>query len=133
MRGIQADSSADFRPTIDQITAHLVGSAVPFSDIVCISREKCLFRIKVNDDQAKKNLLDNAKLFRNSTFPNVYINRDLTYKQRQELRARRMKRNGGPSTNSQSQAQATTEDQSVVPSTPASAPLPDSANHNLNL
>ena len=125
VRGIEADSLATFRSIFDQVTAHLVGSAVPFSDTVCVSREKRLFRIKVNDDKARKNLLDNAKLLQNSTFPDVYINRDLTYKHTQEFRARCMQRNGRASTNSQSQAQTTTEDQSVVPSTPSPAPLPD--------
>ena len=77
-----------FRPMSDNVCTHLTGSPVLFCNAVCISREKHIFRVKIEDDNSKKTLLDNAKNLKNSPFTDVFINRDLTHKQRGELKAR---------------------------------------------
>ena len=88
IRGIQAQSAATLKPVFDQVCNHLLGSVVPLTDIVCINKEVCIIRAKIHDE-VRKQLLDNAKRLRNSTFSDVFINRDLTYKQSGELRIRR--------------------------------------------
>ena len=93
IRGVNAQSVASFRPVFNGISSFLIGSEVALSDIVCISKEKKLFRAKVNDDDARKQLLDNARNLGNSSFSDIFISKDLTYQQRGELRARRDQRN----------------------------------------
>ena len=49
-----------------------------------------MFRIKVSDVEARKNILLNAKQLKNTAnYRNIYVSRDLTYLQRKELRDRR--------------------------------------------
>ena len=61
------------------------------SEVVCINADKGLFHAKVLDSDARRKLLDSAKNLKNSAqFSTVYINKDLTYRQRQTLIARRM-------------------------------------------
>lgn len=100
IRGVQAETTALLKPSFDQVCTHLVGSTLPVTDVVCISSEKRLFRAKIQDDERRQALLDSARRLRDSPFPNVFINRDLTYKQRQELRARRIQRNEQSATSS---------------------------------
>ncbi|KAK3886348.1 hypothetical protein Pcinc_009490 [Petrolisthes cinctipes] len=103
VRGIKAISVDAFKPMFDSVCTYLTGSHVMFSNSVCISRERYIFRIKIEDDNSRKNLLDSARNLQNSSFSDTFINRDLTYKQRGELRARRTQRlTSGSNTPSQS-------------------------------
>ncbi|KAK3871549.1 hypothetical protein Pcinc_023315 [Petrolisthes cinctipes] len=103
VRGIKAISVDAFKPMFDSVCTYLTGSHVMFSNAVCISRERYIFRIKIEDDNSRKNLLDSARNLQNSSFSDTFINRDLTYKQRGELRARRTQRlTSGSNTPSQS-------------------------------
>ena len=92
VRGIKAQSVETFKPMFDRVCSYLTGSPVVFSNAMCISKDKHIFRIKIEDDESRKTLLDNARNLRNSSFTDTFINRDLTYKQRGELRARRIQR-----------------------------------------
>ena len=59
-------------------------------ELKCIDRNKGLYRAKVNDPQQRKSILDNAKKLRESNdFKDVFLNRDLTFRQRQDLMERR--------------------------------------------
>ena len=95
VRGVEADSVPTFKPAFDRVCNHLVGSVIPVTNVVCINKDRRLFRANILDDETRKNLLDNARSLRDSQFSNVFINRDLTYKQRQELKARRDNRRNG--------------------------------------
>jgi len=61
---------------------------VTLSNIICISRDKNLYRTKIEDESTRKKLLDNAKNLRGSPFNSVYISRDLTFNQRREIASR---------------------------------------------
>ena len=92
IRGITADTPAAMRPIFDAVSSELVGSPVVLKDIVCIDASKGLFRAKVEDDEKRRRLLDSAKNLKNSSqYSNVYVNRDLTFKQRQTLMTRRLR------------------------------------------
>ena len=98
VRGIKAQSVETFKPMFDRVCSYLTGSPVVFSNAMCISKDKHIFRIKI---EARKTLLDNARNLRNSAFTDTFINRDLTYKQRGELRARRIQRLDSATTHTQ--------------------------------
>ena len=90
IRGVNARTPASLSPIFEALTSELVGSPVQLSEIVCINAEKGMFRGKVVDFEARRKLLDSAKYLKNSLqFSSVYISRDLTYKQRQSMIARR--------------------------------------------
>lgn len=90
IRGVNARSPAALSPIFDSITTELVGSQIQLSDVVCINADRGLFRARVTDVESRQKLLDSAKNLKNSPlYSTVYINKDLTYKQRQSLIARR--------------------------------------------
>ena len=89
IRGIEAQTVDSFLPVFNRISEFLIGTYATPTNIMCIDKDKRLFRAKINDDSVRKQLLDNAKKLRTSPFLNVYLNRDLTYQQRGEMRARR--------------------------------------------
>ena len=90
IRGMGADSAADAIHRFETISEHLINQRVTLTDVVKIPSESDLYRGKVSDDSARKLILDSAKQLRNSSrFGAVFIRRDLTFKQRAELRARR--------------------------------------------
>ena len=59
------------------------------SDIVCISRDKTLYRAKIENVDIRRFLISNSKKLKESIFWNVFINRDLAYNQRREFFRRR--------------------------------------------
>ena len=74
----------------------LINKEVSLQDPVCIDREKGIFRGKVTNMEDKKSLLAaSRKLKQTARFSLIYVHRDLTYRQRQNLRARREAANGG--------------------------------------
>lgn len=88
----------DFEPSsvqdkFNEVVSHLLpGQTVNLNDIMPIKPK--LFRAKVLDPMVKRQLLNSAKNLRQSPFSHIYINKDLTYKQRQLIR----ERNRTPST-----------------------------------
>ena len=66
---------------------------IPLDNFTCINRERKLFRGKITSSEDRRELLEKAKTLKNSRYSGIYINRDLTYNQRQELFSRRMERN----------------------------------------
>ena len=59
-------------------------------DIKCIDPIKGIFRATVLDDDDRRNLLSQCyKLKQSDVYKSVYIHRDLTYNQRQELYRKR--------------------------------------------
>ena len=90
IRGIDARTPAALGPIFNTVATELIGSSVSLSDVVCISGDRGLFRAKVVNADDRMKLLDSARSLKNSrSFSSVYITRDLTYKQRQTLFARR--------------------------------------------
>lgn len=93
IRGVNAQSPHALAPLFDSLCTELMGCTVPLRDVVCINASKKLFRAKIDNEASKHKLLDSAKNLKNSsTFSSVFINRDLTYKQRQVLHDRRRSR-----------------------------------------
>ena len=72
-----------------EISNFLIGSGINLSDVFCIDRDKGLYRAKFASDEVRSNILNCAKRLKGSEYDGIYINRDLTYIQHQELFARR--------------------------------------------
>ena len=80
------------RPVFDAISSELIGSPLVLDDIVCIDAGKGLFSAKILDDEMRQRVLDSAKNLKNSSqYSNVYVNKDLTFKQRPTLMTRRLR------------------------------------------
>ena len=98
IKGTKARNIQQFRPIFDDICQYLIGSPPVFDDIVCVSETNSIFRVKLQDMDSKYAIISNAKnLNRNDNFKQVYISRDLTYIQRQELAVRRAALRAGSS------------------------------------
>ena len=89
VRGIEASNADDFSSKFKILSQSLIGSDALLSNIYCIDVSKHLYRANILNSDIRTRLLDNAKNLRNTGYNNVYVNRDLTYIQRQELRERR--------------------------------------------
>ncbi|KAK4315281.1 hypothetical protein Pmani_013501 [Petrolisthes manimaculis] len=79
-----------------------------------------LVRAKITNFSLRRDLLNASKNLRDSTFPRIYINRDLTFKPRELIKKR--------STIPNSQA---TQPQLGIPSTPAPTMISQPASHQI--
>ena len=93
VRGLTASTPGDIIKEFEEITDMMVGSRVTLIDVVKIPDHPELCRAKILDEGKRKLVLEKAKTLKGSRFDGVFIRRDLTYAQRQELRLRREKQN----------------------------------------
>ena len=116
IKGINAIDEVAFKNVLDEMCEELVGESLVIDDIFCINRDRNMYRVKVQNRERKTALLLNAKNLKNSqNFSRVFISRDLTYLQRQELARKRLASRQannsnftpiGPSTDGPSQMQS---------------------------
>ena len=77
------------------MTAAITGSRVIPTNVNCINSERSIYRATISSRDIRINILTNAKTLRDhNEFKDIYINKDLTYQQRQEARRRRMDMRG---------------------------------------
>ena len=96
VRGIEAANEAEFITIFGRISSVVLGRSIAPDNVVCINHQANLYRIKISDSETRRNILINAKkLKENNNYKNVFLSRDLTYLQRQDLRARRARQNVG--------------------------------------
>lgn len=91
VRGLQYGD--DFQNKFDGIVSFLIPDStnrITLTDVVPISPS--LVRAKISNMNARLHLLSKTNKLRNSQFSNIFISRDLTYTQRQELRNKRATR-----------------------------------------
>ena len=95
VRGCAANNPSEVQSTVDDICKVLSIDRVALKKVATL-KTKGLFRCQIEDDERRKILLQNVKKLRNiEKYRRVYIDRDLTYQQRQELKARRENAKGG--------------------------------------
>ena len=88
MKGWKTTTTAQASEFFKQLTQKLIGSEILPDTIQLIpnTTNNKMYRIKITDDDSRNQLLANAKNIRNlPDYDSVYISRDLTYKQRQDL------------------------------------------------
>ena len=89
VRGLTSSTPGDAVEEFGEITSMLIGSRVVLSDVVRIPDHPELIRAKITDEDKRKQILEKAKTLKGSRYDGVFIRRDLTYSQRQELKLRR--------------------------------------------
>ena len=92
IRGLKAVNEGDLCEKFKAISSRLVGSEIVLSGIVCINKEKDMYRAKIVCDATRAHLLSKTKELPN--YPDlkaVFIHRDLTFKQRQQVWQRRQR------------------------------------------
>ena len=89
VRGLTSTTLADVTTEFEEISSMMIGSSVTLTDIVRIPDHPELYRAKILDEGKRKLILEKAKTLKGSRYDGVFIRRDLTYAQRQELKMRR--------------------------------------------
>ena len=90
VRGFSDITDADFRRKFSDVCQTLINSNPSLTSVVCINRGRGMFRVNVPCRTIKQQLLTEAnKLKNHPSFSNIFISRDLTFKQREELKLRR--------------------------------------------
>ena len=90
IRGLGASTASEAVRRFETVSEYLINQKVSLSEVVKIPSETDLYRGKVSDDELRKCLLDRAKQLKSSPqYGSVFIRRDLTYHQRQEMKAKR--------------------------------------------
>ena len=90
IRGLICDSNLVFCERFAEISTAITGRSVAVSDVALVNREKKVYRAKIVNPDERRLILDSSKKLKSiSAFSNIYINRDLTFVQRQELFQRR--------------------------------------------
>ena len=116
IRGLGARSADAAVQAFEQVTDFLIHQKVSLTDVVRIPSETDLYRGKVCDDDVRKLILDRAKQLKDSDrFGSVFIRRDLTYKQRSELRAKRAATETGTASNPHHTADSRRESRAPEP------------------
>ena len=72
-----------------EITQFLIGKRVELSEACKIRNDADLIRGNVHDQHLRRLILDHARELKDSRYSHVYIRRDLTFQQREELKSRR--------------------------------------------
>ena len=93
VRGVRGNSDIEFTQMFTNLCQTLVNANVTPDSIYCVNRESGMFRVAIRDNNLRKDILLNSKRLKDiPEFRQIYISRDLTYVQRQEMRARRLDR-----------------------------------------
>ena len=104
IKGMQAQSGRDYISKFGDLSHSFTGTRVELSEVVPIPNHSDLFRAKILDDDHRKLVLDRAKNLRDTEHAHIFIRRDLTYAQRNELRERRAQRNSEDTAHGQGSA-----------------------------
>ena len=90
VNGIQANNDQDFTNQFNNACEFLINDSPTINDVFCINSDKCIFRVTLEEKDARAAILSSAKNLKNNPlFSRIYISRDLTYMQRQELMLKR--------------------------------------------
>ena len=86
VRGLRVGSADEAATKFGDVVYALTGKRTTWSEVCRIRNDTDLFRGNVHDSQIRRLILDEAKNLRDSQYSHVFIRRDLTFQQRQELR-----------------------------------------------
>ena len=110
VKGLSCSSDSEFSSKFTAMTQTLTNTTISPDSVYCIDQGRAMYRVKINSFDSRKQILDQAKNLKTlNGYSQVYINRDLTFRQRQELRSRRQVRHRAQS------LQANPESSNVAP------------------
>ena len=131
VRGLRVASASEAAAKFSDIVLNLTGEQVTWTEVCRIRSDTDLYRGNVHDNRVRKLILEEAKNLKDSEFSHVFIRRDLTFMQREELRARypprlqrqyQWSRHGGDNT--------TQQEKHSLPQLHSSLPKTDSPTQN---
>ena len=85
IRGLRVKTATEAVVKFGEVTRLLVGETVTISEVCQIRTDTDLFRGNVHDVRQRSLVLEQASNLRSTQFSHVYIRKDLTFIQRQEL------------------------------------------------
>ena len=88
IRGLRVSSAAEAKTRFGEITELLIGEKVTLSEVCQIKSDADLYRGNVRDARHRTLVLEHARELRHTSHSHIYIRKDLTYIQRQELQYR---------------------------------------------
>ena len=88
IRGLGASSPSGADSSFTALSEKMFGTGVELTDVVAIPNHQDLYRAKILNEEHRRLILTRAKSLKGTEYGQVYIRRDLTYKQRQEIRDR---------------------------------------------
>ena len=92
-KGAKSRNNTEFSNTFAEICSQITGSSSDPDEVYCINSQSGMYRVKVRDESVRRSILQNASKLKDSqNFKQIYISRDMTFIQRQELRAARATR-----------------------------------------
>ena len=124
VRGISAQNNNAFVEVFKEVCHATTGQVIAPDTVFCIDRPKKLYRVKIANAEDRQKVLDTAKdLKDHSRYADVFINRDLTFKQRQQRRLRvRADAAGASQVSADAAGASQDENNPVAPGAPS--PLP---------
>ena len=88
VRGLRVGSAGEAAAKFSDIAFAITGERVTLTEVCRIRSDADLFRGNIHDSRHRKLILEQSKYLRDSEHSHVFIRRDLTFLQREELRAR---------------------------------------------
>lgn len=133
IRGLGVSSPNSVVTSFSNLTEKMFGTKVELSDVVAIPNNQDLLRAKILNEEHRKLVLTRAKSLRDTDYGHVFIRRDLTYKQRQELKHRFQTNPGNHgAANERSVSHPSAHDgQPSAPPPPPPVPSPPSTEGNM--
>ena len=93
VNGIVANNEHEFSDQFNNVCQTLINNSPTITDIHCINSDKRIYRVTLEDKDARIAILSSAKNLKNHPhFSRIYISCDLTFLQRQELIRKRASR-----------------------------------------
>ena len=95
VRGVQIQSTDELTDVFQNIAEELINERVTPINLHCINQDKRIYRVTIPDRTKRISILQNAKKLKDShNYARVYINKDLTFQQRQDFLRRREEAGG---------------------------------------
>ena len=88
VRGLRVSSAREAAAKFSEVVGTLIGEQVTLTEVCRIRSDSDLFRGNIHDNRVRKLILDSSKHLRDTQHSHVFIRRDLTFQQREELKAR---------------------------------------------
>ena len=89
VKGSRAKTDPEIKTVVSRLGHLLLDSEVTTTDVYCVNKQSSMWRVTIKSREARDKLLTNSKNLRGTQMSDIYLSRDLTFKQREEQRAKR--------------------------------------------
>ena len=99
VKGLDANNIHEFNDKFRVVYQFLLHSSPQITSTYCIDGAKKIYRVTFQNKTTRVDILREAKKLAESSHKDIFLSRDLTYTQRQEMKARRAARTGSQQRN----------------------------------